>query len=322
MVNAHVDKSKNEQLNESQLENLENFLIKFNYTIDDLFREGEMDIYSNISIEDNEFSSLDAKLKNGIQYLLIKFNLDWVISKIAYDLYLRFEKVISQGQAEAVIRRATGLKLSSTARSQLYELRKKIKRYKRFLTYFEEWGVKFDFALKIVLLGFDVPFKHELITPIFKPQPYSPQTIGVEFLLIERNVLENFLVKLHIWNMSTDEKFSSIRHNYYKGSYGAIFAYDNNDRESFEKIKLYFSELKNATGLKFKLKKRSGISGEIPRFLIETGESKLVSWREGQLLAESIGAHYFKIPSITRLNLKELLTALTLHIITRSQTIK
>lgn len=322
MVNAQVDKSKNKQLNESQLENLKNFLVKINYTLEDLFREGEIDIYSHISVDKNEFPTTNKNLREGIQYLLKKFNLEWVISKIAYDFYLRFEKTISQGQAEAVIRRATGLKLSSTARSQLYELRKKIQRYKRFLTFFEEWGVKFDFILKIILLGFDVPFKNELITPLFKTQPYTPQTIGVEFLLTERNVLENTLVKLHIWNMSGDNRFKSIRPNYYKGSCGAIFVYDNNNPESFEKIKLYFAELKRVTDLKFKLKKKSKISVEIPRILIEIGDSELVSWKEGQALAESIGAHYFKMPKINRSNFNEVLTFLTLQIITRAQSTK
>jgi len=322
MVNAQVDKSKNEQLNESQLENLENFLVKINYTLEDLFREGEIDIYSHISVDENELPTINKKLRKGIQYLSKKFNLDWVISKIAYDLYLKFEKTISQGQAEAVIRRVIGLRLSSTARSQLYELRKKIQRYKRFLTFFEEWGVKFDFTLKIILFGLDVPLKHELITPVFRTQPYSPRIIGVEFLLTERNVLENTLVKLHIWNMSGDNKFNSIRPNYYKGSCGAIFVYDNNNPESFEKINLYFSELKGATDLKFKLKKKSKISVEMPRILIETGESNRVSWKEGQSLAESIGAHYFKMPKINRSNFNEVLTFLTLQIITRAQPTK
>jgi len=319
---AKVGKSKNDQLNESHLENLENFLVKINYTIEDLLREGEIDIYSNISIDKNEFPTIHKDLRKAIQYLLKKFNPDWVISKIAYDLYLRFEKTISQGQAEAVIRRVIGLRLSSTARSQLYELRKKIQRYKRFLTYFEEWGIKFDFALKIVLLGFEVPFKNELITPNFKSQPYTPQTIGVEFLLTERNVLENSLVKLQIWNISGDNRFRSIRPNYYKGSCGAIFAYDNNNPESFEKIKLYFSELKRETDLKFRLRKKSKISVEMPKILIEIGDSELVSWKEGQSLAESIGAHYFKMPKINRSNFNEMLTFLTLQIITRAQSTK
>lgn len=319
MENTQVGKGKNNQLKESQLENLENFLVKINYTLEDLFREGEIDIYSHISVDKNELPTINKKLRKGIQYLSKKFNLDWVISKIAYDLYLKFEKTISQGQAEAVIRRVTGLRLSSTARSQLYELRKKIQRYKRFLTFFEEWGVKFDFTLKIILFGLDVPLKHELITPVFRTQPYSPRIIGVEFLLTERNVLENTLIKLHIWNMSGDNKFNSIRPNYYKGSCGAIFVYDNNNPESFEKINLYFSELKGATDLKFKLKKKSKISVEMPRILIETGESNLVSWKEGQSLAESIGAHYFKMPKINRSNFNEVLTFLTLQIITRAQ---
>ncbi|MFW9947868.1 MAG: hypothetical protein ACFFDX_13675 [Candidatus Odinarchaeota archaeon] len=319
---ADTQAGRRDQLNESQLVNLENFLVKINYTIEDLFREGEIDIYSNISINEHELPNINKKLKNGIQYLLNKFNLDWVISKIAYDLYLKFERTISQGQAEAVIRRVIGLRLSSTARSQLYELRKKVQRFKRFLTYFEEWGIKFDFTLKIVLLGFEVPFKSELIAPIFKSQPYTPQTIGVEFLLTERNVLENTLVKLHIWNISGDNRFKSIRSNYYKGSCGVIFIYDNNYPESFEKIDLYFSELKEATDLKFKLKKKSSISVEMPRILIEIGDSDLVSWKEGQSLAESIGAHYFKMSKINRANFNEVLTFLTLQIITRAQSIK
>ncbi|MGB5910929.1 MAG: hypothetical protein WBH31_07040, partial [Promethearchaeia archaeon] len=85
---------------------------------------------------------------------------------------------------------------------------------------------------------------------------------------------------------------------------------------------LYFSELKGATDLKFKLKKKSKISVEMPRILIETGESNRVSWKEGQSLAESIGAHYFKMPKINRSNFNEVLTFLTLQIITRAQPTK
>lgn len=322
MSSSQIGRNEKYQLKESQIDNLENFLIKLDYTIDDLFREGEIDIYSNILSEKEKKSALKTNLKDGIQHLLHKSNLEWIISKIAYDLYIKFERAISQGQAEAVIRRVIGIKLSSTARSQLYELRKKIQRYKRFLTYFEEWGIKFDYTLKIVLLGLDVPLKSELITPLFKTSPPTPQTIGVEFLLTERNVLENHLVKLHIWNMSTNQKFNSIRPNYYKGCCGAIFVLKNSDLESYNKVKLCFSELQKTTDLKFKMKKKSKIRMEIPRILIEIGDSNEASQKEGQLLAESIGAYYFKMQKLSRSSFNEALTFLTLQIMTKSENIK
>jgi len=51
------------------------------------------------------------------------------IEKIASEISEKYEKTISPGQAEAVLRRVIRITLSSKERSQLYDLRKKIQRY-------------------------------------------------------------------------------------------------------------------------------------------------------------------------------------------------
>ena len=62
------------------------------------------------------------------------------IEKLSSEISENCEKTISQGQVKAIIRRILGFPLTSTERSQLYELRQKIQRYERFLNWWVSWG--------------------------------------------------------------------------------------------------------------------------------------------------------------------------------------
>jgi len=320
-MNKEERRKKNTiQLTELNLDRLEDLFLKFNYRKEELFQEGENKEFGNISIDPDKISQMD--IKESIQFLVNKFSLVWFISKIAYDLFIKFEKTISQGQAEAIIRRVLGLKLSSTERSQLYELRKKVKKYKKFVSNFEEWGLeKYDYTLKIIILGLEVPSKEKILHSIvFKPELNTPKTIGVEFFLKEKEILGNMLVRMHIWNISGEERFKFLRSKYYLGASGVIFVYRNDDYASFEQIKEYLKEIKKATNLKFKLKGKPKTYVDMSRILLEIGESEIVSWKEGQALAEEMGAlGYLKLPKIMKSTFDEILNLTILQIITKCQ---
>ena len=116
--------NKREMLKDSQITNLIKFLKKINYQQVDL-------------VKDQINQDLETET---------------IISNISSDISEKYDKAISKGQAKAILIRILGLTLSSTERSQLYELRKKIKKYEKFITYFGDFGKTHDYILKVLIL--------------------------------------------------------------------------------------------------------------------------------------------------------------------------
>lgn len=329
-----------------QLRNLENFLRKLDYKKEELvhlenlknilkpeYKEDELvsfDIESFFETLEEDWIKISEKSwKELFQYLINQFDeisygrgsgLEWLISKIAWDLYIKFEKTISQGQAEAVIKRVLDIKLSSTGRTQLYELRKKIRRYEKFINYFGDWAQTYDFTLKIVIMGLN-PAQTTKLLPI-APLPEikgSRSTLGVEFYLKPIEIY-NKRVKLSIWDISVEERHRSRIDLYCEGAHGAILVYDKSDRESFELVKEFYTELNKATNLKFEIKERKGAFVGIPITLIGLGDGKNVAAEEGQSLAKELSAYsYIEISETDTENFENILSSLSLGIITNYQ---
>ncbi len=78
-------------------------------------------------------------VEDTARVLMRIFGTDWFISKVAVQLRESYRTTLSVGQARAVIFRALGMRLSSTERSHLHELRRKIRKYRRLVTDFEEY---------------------------------------------------------------------------------------------------------------------------------------------------------------------------------------
>ncbi|MHA2473835.1 MAG: hypothetical protein ACXAES_11435, partial [Promethearchaeota archaeon] len=138
-----------------QLTTLKEFLKRLDYKKKDLVHLERPDL-ENIksffeTLEEDWINTSKKSWEQLIRFIISQIGeisngsivgLDWLISKIAWDLYTKFEKTISQGQAEAVIRRVLDIKLSSTGRTQIYDLRKKLRRYEKLLSYFRDWAEK------------------------------------------------------------------------------------------------------------------------------------------------------------------------------------
>jgi len=263
------DAIEDDILDDVQLQNLENFLKKCDYNKEELVAE----IEKEINIGEDWIRVSKVNMKHLIEYLLQKNDLDWFISKIALDLYNKFEKAISQGQVEAVLRRVLGITLSSTGRSHLNELRKKIRRYEKFLLHFGEW-VGYDFTFKFLIMG----LSPEQVTKLTQKPPLkgisgSGLVTGVEYYpkLIE---ISDKRVKLQLWNVSTEKENKNLVQRYCEGANGAIIVYDKIDRESFELVKKSYAELKEATNLRFELKERKGTYVDMPIILYGYVEMK------------------------------------------------
>ncbi|MFX0024266.1 MAG: ADP-ribosylation factor-like protein, partial [Candidatus Hermodarchaeota archaeon] len=303
-------------LSNNQLKHLVNFLKKCDYSKKELL----MDIEQELPEENDWVRNSEIKLIHIIEYLLQENDLHWLISKIASDLYNKYEKTISQGQAEALLKRVLDIKLSSTGRTQLYELRKKIRRYENFLAHFSDLAKIYDFTFKIVILG----LRSEQASGLLLMSPFpggedQRNTLGVGFYPKTLQISDK-KVNLRLWDISTDIQWRSNIQSYCKAANGAILVYDKSDRESFELVNELYYELQEATNLKFYSTELGGDSVDMPVFLMGLGDGKKVKAEEGQSLANELGTHgYIELLETDTENFENTLASLSLGIITNYQ---
>jgi GTPase SAR1 family protein len=284
--------NKNEVLSDKQITNLTKFLKKINYKKLTLFKD---QINRDLDIEN-------------------------FIENISSEIFEEYDKAISIGQAKAILKRILGLILSSTDRSQLYELRKKIKKYKKFITYFGEFGKTFDYILKVLILGLEEDQANKL-NFVLEKSKISPgkDIIGVDFYT---KLVENYdksLVNLQIWDISNHKKFGTIRNQYYRGAIVAILTFDKSNRESFELIKKYCAELKEKTNLQFNIKRLKGKKFRMPIALVGLGGDSVIPYDEIYNLAKEFDAQYFEMLDVEDDSFKQMLINLTYQVATRIQ---
>ncbi|MFW9950570.1 MAG: hypothetical protein ACFFKA_10670 [Candidatus Thorarchaeota archaeon] len=250
----------------------------------------------------NDLSTFLRKMEYPFENISKEVDIEDLATKISE----KFDKTISQGQTKALIRRVLKVPLTSTERSQLYELRQKIQKYERFLTYFGEWGYKYDYELKIIMFGLKDE-ESEMLSNIFtRPKlTHDRRIIGVNFYtkLIEN--LDNSLTNLQIWDIADCDRFKLIRSQYYKGAAAAILVFDKSNSESFELIKKFSTELKDKTGLKFTPKKGTIREIKMPIALIGKGKTRNITMEKIYSTVKDLEAQYFDIEDLYDKKLQE-----------------
>ena len=282
-----------ESLNDVQIAKLVSFLKKINYTQEELIFAIKKKIDKSTLVKNDLFDN-SIKLEDLIRLGIQEIDFKWVISQISLDVFTLFDKSISRGQVKAIIKRVLGLKLSSTERSQLYEMRKKIRRSEKFLTYFGEWGKEPDYLFKVIISGLndDQSRKfHSILTP---PKVSGDRkTIGVDFYTKTLESYDKSLTRLQFWSISGDKRFEFLREHYYKGASAMIIVYEKGNQESLKIAKKYYSEFKKATNLKFKLRKLKNVFIDTPLILVGLGSMSIIPLEGGPFLAKELGAYYF-----------------------------
>jgi len=263
-----------------------------------------------------QVNDLKAFLKK-IEFPTEKISKEFNIKEISKQISDKYEKTISPGQVWAVIRRVIGdTPLSTKERSQLYDLRKKIYRYEKFLTSFREWGRKYDNQLKIIILGLTEE-QSDYLPSILNKHGTGPERdiIGVSFYTKLTENYDKSLTSLAIWDISKKERFASIRPKFYKGVAGVLLVFNTEDRDSFEMIKKYFIELRESTDLKFKVRRKFRKEISLPLSLIGIGNKLLIPYDEILSLASEMGASYGQIETIEDEIFQDILRALAAIII-------
>jgi hypothetical protein len=272
----------------------------------------------------SEIINLNVKQINDIKLFLKKIEFstenlskEFNIEEVSEQISFKYEKTISPGQAEAVMRRIIGeTPLSTKERSQLYDLRQKIYRYDKFLTSFREWGRKYDHQLKIIILGLTEE-QSDYLPSILNKHGIGPERdiIGVSFYTKLTESYYNFLTQLQIWDVTNQKRFAFLRPQLYKGVAGVLFVFNTEDRDSFEMTKKYFFELRESTDLKFKARGKFKKEITLPISLIGIGNKLLIPYDEVLSLTNEMGAAYGQIGTIEDDRFQDILRALATIIV-------
>ena len=105
---------------------------------------------------------------------------------------------------------------------------------------------KYDKSIKIILLGDSGVGKTSIINCLLGngKDKFENDTVSLEYFNYNIKV-NNYIIRMKIWDTVGHEKFNSITSNYYKTADVAVFIYAINDMNSFNNINNWFDELKD-----------------------------------------------------------------------------
>ncbi len=73
-------------------------------------------------------------------------------------------------------------------------------------------------------------------------------TIGVSFLSKIVDLSENGIIRLSIWDIGGQERFESLRTEFYKGAAGAVIVFDLTKLETYNAIEKWLNEVRHYAG--------------------------------------------------------------------------
>ena len=107
---------------------------------------------------------------------------------------------------------------------------------------------KYDFLYKILVIGDSGVGKTAIIQRYCENKFDSDylSTVGVDFKpkMLEVN---GKIVKMQIWDTAGQEKFMNITASYYRNTQGVFIVYDVGNRESLERVRMWFAEVSEKT---------------------------------------------------------------------------
>lgn len=155
-----------------------------------------------------------------------------------------------------------------------------------------------DYTFKVLIIGNSSVGKSNILLRysenIFNDS-FLP-TIGVDFK-IKNMKLNNKTIKMNIWDTAGQERFKNLTATYYKGANGVMIVFDITDRDSFEDIGKWVSEVKKNS------------NREVVKLLVgnklDLQEERTVNKDEAERLAEKYGMTYIEVSAKTDIGVAE-----------------
>ncbi|KAI0791429.1 ras-domain-containing protein [Abortiporus biennis] len=154
--------------------------------------------------------------------------------------------------------------------------------------------------VKLLLIGNSSVGKSSLLLRFsdeqFLSEDESSATIGVDFKVHKMEV-RGKKVKLSIWDTAGQERFRTITSSYYRGAQGIILVYDVSNRESFDALPRWFSELETY------------VSKDVVKIIVgnkvDKEFSRQVTYSEGQHFAERMSSLFIEASAKTSVGVKD-----------------
>lgn len=161
----------------------------------------------------------------------------------------------------------------------------------------------YDYLFKFLLIG-DSGVGKSCMLLRFTDDKYSEDyisTIGVDFKMksIELNGKH---VKIQVWDTAGQERFRTITSSYYRGAQGVMIVYDVTNRESFEHVRAWLTEVERycVTSVQVCL-----IGSKSDMFQRE------VTFEEGQMLADELDIPFIETSAKASTNVEEAFVLMT-----------
>mmetsp|Transcript_23192 Transcript_23192/g.30287 ORF Transcript_23192/g.30287 Transcript_23192/m.30287 type:complete len:205 (+) Transcript_23192:193-807(+) len=157
---------------------------------------------------------------------------------------------------------------------------------------------EYDLHLKLLMLGDTGVGKTCLLlrysNDMFKSMYIT--TIGIDYKskFIE---VDSMKLRLQIWDTAGQERFRTITVSYFKGAHGIMLVYDITDRETFDNISHWITQIKEHADSKVTIVLVGNKS--------DKGEERQVQEEEGRALAESYNVKFFETSAKDNLNVSE-----------------
>ncbi|CAG0917312.1 unnamed protein product [Notodromas monacha] len=108
----------------------------------------------------------------------------------------------------------------------------------------------FEYQFRVILVG-DSGVGKTSILQAFTDKSFfevSDPTVGVDFFSKVVQLNDGSRIKLQLWDTAGQERFRSITRSYYRNTAAALVVYDVTNRQSFEHLKLWLTEIEKNAG--------------------------------------------------------------------------
>lgn len=169
-----------------------------------------------------------------------------------------------------------------------------------------------EYIYKVLLLGDSsvgkTCFLKRFVDGTF--QEVYMSTIGLDYRLKVMTLPGDTKVKLQIWDTAGQDRFRAITKNYYKGAHGIILIYDITTQRTFENVKNWMSQIKEAA------------SEDVTIFLVgnkvDDAENRKVSEEDGAQTGKDYGLPFYETSAKSNININEVFNALVKEIHTKA----
>ncbi|WP_457557839.1 GTP-binding protein [Candidatus Harpocratesius sp.] len=279
---------------DSNVNNTRNQYSSINIDLDPILRriqEIQSDSpYANVIMDAENFRSISIFVDHWTFIYVV--SIDAWIDKLQPFLYLateKFYRILSENQSVDLEIPKLGEILGSKL---LDSSSKKI----------QQWVFKFT------LVGDSGVGKTSLVNRFVDgifPKDFRP-TIGLNIMTHTYTFMEN-RVHLNIYDIGSQKFFKRVRRSYYKGTMAVILVFDLHDRNTFEHIPQWKSELD------------SYINGEYESILVGNKSDlfKVVSTKEANIMASKHNMVYLETSALNNINVEDAFVLLVFKILTK-----